>query len=312
MAIQHGKPAYGAAEEIVRLKTGGFTPRGSSWKALLAMVCTAIIGFFAGIRAIEVFTDGIIGIVLWVVLIVALWKFTPRVGSFVKAHTVTSNPANTQFYADIDHTYRALQKMAAGNRAITMDAFPDDQATWAIGGAQEIRVSKKLTQAFDDTYTVIDDITLHKNGNISANIDHLLLGPTCALMIDTKVWKQPLKFSTHPVYGGKYLKKGSPYWTAVATCVYEASFLPKEPGAIIFVVAGGAGKALAKSGPQCVSHYVPKYGDISDVKHTPCPVYFCATKDIEKTVHTVEEKLDPSRTGPITIQQINRSRNITY
>lgn len=66
--------------------------------------------------------------------------------------------------------------------------FPHNISRLAVGAAAEERVGLLLERELPDEFTVAHDLTVLKNGRTSANIDHLVSGPTGVVVVDTKSW----------------------------------------------------------------------------------------------------------------------------
>lgn len=153
------------------------------------------------------------------------------------------------------------------------------------GAACEITTARSLRQI--PGATVSNDIILRNaDGSVSANIDHLVYGPSM-VMVDAKWW------STAPTFlpdsrGGLIVPERSPHNRAVSTCVYESEFLPARPRAIVFCVRGRGSDQLG--GPKVVSSYhkfVP-YEDYSQgVEPVPCPVIFTPHNQVRAVVEAV-------------------------
>lgn len=176
--------------------------------------------------------------------------------------------------------------------------FDDTEKMWALGGVGEMRTSCYLVKGLPDSFTVVNDITLKKNGTTSANIDHLILHPSGVLMVDTKIWSEaPYAVSSD---NGSIIPKESPHWDAVSTCVYEASFLPHTPQAIIFAV-GGRGSQRLKNQTLHINKFYDRY--TKELREAPCPVYFVPQSEISLVVSELSRKLDPS--NMLTISDIS-------
>src|SRR5699024_4722900 len=63
--------------------------------------------------------------------------------------------------------------------------FPHNISRLAVGAAAEERVGNLLERDLPDEFTVAHDLTVLKNGRTSANIDHLVSGPTGVVVVDT-------------------------------------------------------------------------------------------------------------------------------
>jgi hypothetical protein len=64
---------------------------------------------------------------------------------------------------------------------------PSEQArTWQRGAAGERHTARRLRRLHRDGYVVFHDLAVP--GNTSANVDHLVIGPTGVFVIDSKQW----------------------------------------------------------------------------------------------------------------------------
>jgi hypothetical protein len=64
---------------------------------------------------------------------------------------------------------------------------PSEQArTWQRGAAGERRTARLLERLTRDGYVVFHDLAVP--GNTSANVDHLVIGPTGVFVVDSKQW----------------------------------------------------------------------------------------------------------------------------
>ena len=165
--------------------------------------------------------------------------------------------------------------------------FNEREIPIALGGYGEMRTAEKLN-ALPDTYTIFHDVAcMHPNGYVSANIDHLVIGPNSAIVIDTKVWGTPLQTESH-VASRAYLPYTSPYWSAIETCLYEIKFLPRMPTFLIIAVGGKAGKALASTGPLRITDYVARPDSNNNYYYTltscTLPVVLVAQTNIVRAV----------------------------
>lgn len=165
--------------------------------------------------------------------------------------------------------------------------FNEREIPIVLGGYGEMRTAEKLN-VLPDTYTVFHDIAcVHPSDYVSANIDHLVIGPNSATVIDTKVWGAPLQTESH-VASRAYLPFASPYWSAIETCLYELTFLPRMPTFLIIAVGGKAGKALASTGLLRITDYIARPNSNNGFYYTltpcPLPVIIVAQTDIVRTI----------------------------
>ena len=135
---------------------------------------------------------------------------------------------------------------------------------------------------------VFNDVVLrNSDGSVSANIDHLLSLGTSAIMLDSKWWSTPPRFVTDR-QGRRMVSATGPHERAVSTCVYEASFLPRTPRAIIFCIRGKAAREMGA--PQVVdsfNKFVPYEKKLQGVLATPCPVIFVPSDQLGDVVSAV-------------------------
>lgn len=135
---------------------------------------------------------------------------------------------------------------------------------------------------------VFNDVVLrNSDGSVSANIDHLLSLGTSAIMLDSKWWSTAPQFVTDR-QGRRMVSATGPHERAVSTCVYEASFLPRQPRAIIFCIRGKAAREMG--GPQVVdsfNKFVPYEKKPQGVQSTPCPVIFVPSDQLHQVVSAV-------------------------
>ena len=153
------------------------------------------------------------------------------------------------------------------------------------GAACEISTARSLRQI--PGATVSNDIILRGNdGDVSANIDHLVYGSSM-VMVDAKWWSSAPTFLPDSC-GGLIVPERSPHKRAVSTCVYESEFLPARPRAIVFSVRGRSADQLG--GPKVVSSYhkfVPYEESSQGVQPVPCPVIFTPHTKVRAVVEAV-------------------------
>lgn len=181
-----------------------------------------------------------------------------------------------------------------------------------FGAACEVTTARDLASL--NRGEVYNDIVLrNSDGSVSANIDHLLVIGSTAIMLDSKWWSVAPEFVTDQK-GRNMVSAHGPHARAVSTCIYEASFLPHTPRAIVFCVRGKAASEMGR--PQVVDSYnefVPFEDSSRGVKSTPCPVIFAPSGQIKKVVEAVARGGDvvagvfvPSGTpNPFTTSELN-------
>lgn len=154
-----------------------------------------------------------------------------------------------------------------------------------FGAACEVSTARSLSTV--PGATVFNDIVLRNHGKVSANIDHLVYRNGAVVMADAKWWSQAPTFVSDRA-GGVMVAENSPHKRAVSTCVYEASFLPAPPRAIVFSVRGKAARELQS--PKAVERFckfVPYEDGSQGVEEAPCPVIFVANNHVDEVVDAV-------------------------
>lgn len=155
-----------------------------------------------------------------------------------------------------------------------------------FGAACEVTTSRDVASM--NIGEVYNDVVLRNyDGSVSANIDHLLVLGSTVIMLDSKWWSTAPEFVTDRK-GRRMVSARGPHARAVSTCIYEASFLPRDPRAIIFCVRGKAAREMG--GPQVVDSYnkfVPFEEQPQGVIDTPCPVIFVPSNQVKDIVFAV-------------------------
>ena len=259
-------------------KTPTRTQRNTKHLGTTRKILLAIFGFFAFIGLISaewVF----VGFSLIVAFL--LWATAPT--------SITPAPTkqNTLVNKEISAMHKAYQELRNGGN-IKESPFQGDEIAWALGGLAEERTAKKLAHGLGNTYTIINDIALIDRNTVTANIDHLILTNKGSIMIDTKVWAKPLIFTQKD--SNTWLEKHTnpTAWSSVSTCLYEASFLPEAPKAIVFAVGGKAGRDLEKySSPIRITHYYERFDDTGNLR--PCALTTVLFVAQSKIVDTIKE-----------------------
>lgn len=292
MANTYGKAGHGAMIQAIESATQRLatqpasktpTRTQSSTKQLGATrkILLAIFGFFVFVGLIS--TEWVfVGFSLIVAFLI--WATTPT--SITRAPTKQNTLVNKEISADMHKAYHALRN--GGD--IKESPFQGDEIAWALGGLAEERTAKKLAHGLGNTYTIINDIALIDRNTVTANIDHLVLTNKGTIMVDTKVWAKPLLFTQKD--SNTWLEKHTdpPAWSSVSTCLYEASFLPEAPKAIVFAVGGKAGRDLEKySSPVRITHYYERFDDAGNLQPcAPTTVLFVAQSRIVDTIKELD------------------------
>lgn len=287
MAHVKGRAGLGTIDQIVNYRLTGDTnadiqPKGSAAVGFIAGVTASIVVLIVTHAIASLFNgvdpDNVPRVLTSAISVIAMLGVGLPVSNAPKL-----NPRNARYYRTYDTTAQQFFAAKDDTSSDLSDTFAEREMPLVIGGFGEMRTEEKLN-ALPDTYTVFHDIACMRNGNVSANIDHLVIGPNSAIGIDTKVWGKPLQPNTS-VESSTFLPYDSPYWKAIGTCLYELSFLPEAPTCLIIAVGGKAGKALESDGPLNITHYVTQLKDGARVL-TPCPipVVIVAQKDIARMI----------------------------
>lgn len=118
------------------------------------------------------------------------------------------------------------------------NALPEHVMTWAIGAKAEEKVGAILDR-LGAGYEVAHDIEIWGHGRVKANIDHLVWGPPCGLiMIDTKMWKGELFAHMGRFASADDMAESGPRGKSVETLRWEASQLAEKPSLIVVAVHG--------------------------------------------------------------------------
>lgn len=125
-------------------------------------------------------------------------------------------------------------------------------------------------------------ITLDKT-HVTANIDHLIYDHNTkhTIMVDSKFLSQLPEFTD------------ADRTRMIKTCLYEASFLPQKPYAIVFAVAGNASKKLTDNPIQAITYlHFDKHGNSVGQSSCHIPVFFVAQDELKEFVHTLFRNTD--------------------
>lgn len=277
----HGEAGAGTLRQVRELAKRDKSS-GSSVVGKVLLVALAIIAF--GAVAVAYGNDAQTQLTL--ALIAAF--LVAAMAAFVKGASRDKRAADAT---------REYEYVANGGN-INNTSFTPEQKSWVLGGLGEMRTAKSLAHARSFT-DVIHDVELLKNGRVSANIDHLGVGSRGVVLIDTKVWREPVT----QVRG--LISRDSAHWDAVSTCVYEASFLPVPPQAIVFVVSGAAGRALSDR-PVRVTRYIDRYS--GDVRRCPVPVFFVPQYRCNEHIDRIVDRVDAGE--PVDARRILSARNL--
>jgi len=110
-------------------------------------------------------------------------------------------------------------------------ALRRDADNWESGGDGEARTAEQLDR-LPSGYHVLHD--LHVPGS-TANIDHLVIGPSGAWLIDTKAYTAPLRYRDGTLWHGKFpMRKETEAVERYADAVSQVLHVPVQP-ALCFV-----------------------------------------------------------------------------
>lgn len=156
-----------------------------------------------------------------------------------------------------------------------------------FGAACEVTTAKTLRGI--DGCVVVNDIAITKpDGRVTANIDHLacFLSEGTTVMVDSKFWSKPPTFARRGV--ATHVDANGDHARAVSTCIYEASFLPVPPLAIVFAVRGKAASSLRE--PVSVDFYPDfDYDGNVEMKMVPFPVIFVDHTKVGQVVSDIRQ-----------------------
>lgn len=291
MVNVYGKAGHGAMVQAVESATKRLSPGSGKTKPVYGLSKEKD---YSGARKFFLI---LFGLFIFIGIISQNWGFAMFNGFIAFLIWATTpnkpityhKPLNPADSITRDDMYRAYDKLRAGGE-IKNSPFRGDEISWALGGLAEERTAKKLAHGLGNTYTIINDIALIDRNTVTANIDHLVLTNKGTIMVDTKVWAKPLLFTQKD--SNTWLEKHTnpPAWSSVSTCLYEASFLPEAPKAIVFAVGGKAGRDLEKySSPVRITHYYERFDDAGNLQPcAPTTVLFVAQSRIVDTIKELD------------------------
>lgn len=166
--------------------------------------------------------------------------------------------------------------------------FNADENRWAVGAAGEIITSEIVEDAFNDNYSIVNDIIIRKNGREAANIDHVFISNNGIIMLDTKMWNKDIQFSQNGQY--YYIAKNDMYWDTISTCVWEANKLPVRPRAIVLAVGGRVGSKL-KGNAMSLNAYIEKYDQSSSITPSEYPILLVCQDEIAQYLQQLDTTL---------------------
>lgn len=321
MATVYGHAGKGAVDKIVDDLYAAQESVGETKKRMSAAKL-AVIWFFGGIFGLLLLSliGEVLGGFVTFVLLIALagagvwWSRNKTRKEPATAVTSRSRPELESFIWNEFFQFR-------NGKPISESQFTSNQRSWAIGGLAEMKTGEYLERGLPDDFEVIHDLGIIRDGSVRANIDHLVLGRSSLVFVDTKEWKQPCRFIPAPsrraladpeekmkhwnewTYGADHVDPSgewdlsdggvmiSPAHYAsksVGTCLWEASALPTQPAAVVFAV-GGAAEASLPSGGQRVTHYRKSRGNV--ITQVPVPVLFVRQSEIANISASLDHQM---------------------
>lgn len=209
--------------------------------------------------------------------------------------TLSQEPQEEPLTSDIAITEEKIRndfQMVLNGKKPSDPIFNSDENRWAIGAAGEIVTSDLIENAFDDNYSLINDIIITKNGREAANIDHVFLSNNGIIMLDTKMWNGNLKFSQRGRY--HYIARDDMYWETISTCVWEANKLPVRPRAIVMSVGGRVGHKL-KNNAMSLNAYIEKYDRSASITPSDYPIILVSQEEIAPYLQQLDATLPQGR-----------------
>lgn len=310
MIQTYGRAGYGARQQTINTAMQRFAPRNASRDtstrkvSLVRKLLIAVLLVF-GYALAYTSLNLTVTFLVWGCAVV-VYCTAPKVPVASQSGSADTHTTREM----LEDAYDALRR----GGAVADSPFEGDEVRWALGGIAEERTARLLRQHLEDKFTVINDVELiNERGKVTANIDHLVLARRGAIMVDTKVWADPLVFTMRGK--DRWLDKDSNQvaWSAVSTCLYEASLLPSPPRAIIFAVGGKAGHALAETqrGTVRVTKYYERFGDSDRLRSCDIPVYFVAQSQIATAVWGVDNSGIPTHSG-LSLNTCRQARNVRW
>lgn len=344
MAV-YGKPGRGAVEKITQLRldkrdellgssvidraTSAFNSGGKTYGERLGFLGSSVVVFCVmGIMyalAGQVAEPAVHIIVTLLCGITVAWMLYGIVTPLGKAMELNPHKAEQLYNAarhsrsEIKHSVRhgVAEVLDAGSKGRAHRAvdkyFDKEERSWIIGAYGEIMTARLLDELSMIDCDIIHDIELLSDtGEVEANIDHVVVTPDGYCVLDTKVWSDAVVISSD-TDGRSFIAAGDAHSTAVSTVLYEASFLPSVPRAIIFAVGGHAGKEIANSmdGFYTVNHYVDKFS--GELQPASVDIYFVPQKECAQYVQRIFNKYSSKKApwrGKVSTKKLLKTKNI--
>lgn len=344
MAV-YGKPGRGAVEKITQMRldkrdellgssfidraTSAFNPGGKTYGERLGFLGSSIVVFCAmGIMyalAGQVAKPAVHLIVTLFCGITVAWMLFGIATPLGKAMELNPDRAE-QFYNTARHSRKYIKSsvrhavaevLSAGSQGRAHKAvdkyFDKEERPWIIGAYGEIMTARLLDEMSMIDLDIIHDIELLNDaGDVTANIDHVVVTPEGYCVLDTKVWSETVKVS-HDNDGRSFIAAGDAHSTAVSTVLYEASFLPSVPRAIIFAVGGHAGQEIAASmdGFYTVNHYVDKFS--GELQPASVDIYFVPQRECAHFTQRIFDQYSGGKApwrGRVSTKKLLKAKNI--
>ena len=344
MAV-YGKPGRGAVEKITQMRldkrdellgssfidraTSAFNPGGKTYGERLGFLGSSIVVFCAmGIMYALAGTVAEPSIYLIVTLLAGItvaWMLYGIATPLGKAMELNPDRAE-QLYNAARHSRSEIKRSvrhgvsgvlnagSQGRAHLAVDKYFDkEERPWIIGAYGEIMTARLLDEMSMIDLDIIHDIELLNDvGEVTANIDHVVVTPEGYCVLDTKVWSEAVKVS-HDSDGRSFIAAGDAHSTVVSTVLYEASFLPSVPRAIIFAVGGHAGQEIAASmdGFYTVNHYVDKFS--GELQPASVDIYFVPQRECAHFTQRIFDQYSGGKApwrGRVSTKKLLKSKNV--
>ena len=344
MAV-YGKPGRGAVEKITQMRlnkrdellgssiidraTSAFNSGGKTYGERLGFLGSSIVvacsmGLMYAVSAqvAEPSVHLIVTLLCGIVLIWMLYGIETPLGRAIQRYPDRAEElynaarhSRSEIKRSVRHGVSGVLNAGSQGRAhLAVDKYFDkEERSWIIGAYGEIMTARLLDELSMIDCDIIHDIELlGDDGEVKANIDHVVVTPDGYCVIDTKVWSDKVVISSD-TDGRSFIAAGDAHSTAISTVLYEASFLPSVPRAIIFAVGGHAGKELATSddGFFVVDHYVDKFS--GELQPASVDIYFVPQQECAQYVQRIfsqySSKKAPWR-GRVSTKKLLKAKNI--
>ena len=344
MAV-YGKPGRGAVEKITQMRldkrdellgsslidraTSAFNPGGKTYGERLGFLGSSIVVacgiglmYVVSSQVAEPLVHLIVTLLCGVVLIWMLYGIETPLGRAIQRYPDRAEElynvarhSRSEIKRSVSHGVSGVLNAGSQGRAhLAVDKYFDkEERPWIIGAYGEIMTARLLDEMSMIDLDIIHDIELLNDaGDVTANIDHVVVTPEGYCVLDTKVWSEAVKVS-HDSDGRSFIAAGDAYSTAVSTVLYEASFLPSVPRAIIFAVGGHAGQEIAVSmdGFYTVNHYVDKFS--GELQPASVDIYFVPQRECAHFTQRIFDQYSGGKApwrGRVSTKKLLKSKNV--